>query len=404
LNGCEKTATEVHATLCGLVSAEASKHSAWADYSAVLLDPETAAFFAARLGKGAAASKSSQPSKKRKLHDESGGAAEGAADENIALCEHCGGAVPKISIRVACLDGSSLDLTVPQRELVREIKRAVAQVREMDPGLIDFFVKDTEDALPDAGRLHGLGLGDGSVLFMLQRLGWRWDVCGGKTALSEDGLVATMVSGVDAKQPPAPGDDELHKAIGAMGGRWWKCLCGQPIYLNEPRPTDPLIKCWECNEIVPVSCQLVTSGLLMTEGRHYWEVEVKVSEEAGCDTMLGAMRPGLEHDATQFCVVRTDAYLISSFNGSINGNGQMNAHQQGAAFVAGDRVGVLLDLDAGWLRFYLNGRRCGPGFSEGVTGPLVRGAALFNPNNANKVTVAVTALPGAVAPADADGG
>jgi hypothetical protein len=27
---------------------------------------------------------------------------------------------------------------------------------------------------------------------------------------------------------------------------------------------------------------------------------------------------------------------------------------------------VTLDLDAGWLRFYLNDKRCGQGFTEGV--------------------------------------
>jgi hypothetical protein len=53
---------------------------------------------------------------------------------------------------------------------------------------------------------------------------------------------------------------------------------------------------------------------------------------------------------------------------------------------------VLLDLDAGWLRFYRNNKRCGPGFTEGVTGPLVRAAQVV------KAGAKVTALPGAVAP------
>ena len=30
---------------------------------------------------------------------------------------------------MACLDGSSLELTVPPRELVREVKRTIGQVR-----------------------------------------------------------------------------------------------------------------------------------------------------------------------------------------------------------------------------------------------------------------------------------
>jgi hypothetical protein len=43
----------------------------------------------------------------------------------------------------------------------------------MDPGLIELFVDGTENALPDSGRLDDLGLGSGSVVFMLHRPGWR---------------------------------------------------------------------------------------------------------------------------------------------------------------------------------------------------------------------------------------
>jgi hypothetical protein len=36
--------------------------------------------------------------------------------------------VKKITLRVASLDGSSLDLTVPSQELVSEVKRTIGQV------------------------------------------------------------------------------------------------------------------------------------------------------------------------------------------------------------------------------------------------------------------------------------
>jgi hypothetical protein len=47
--GSEHTANDVHATLCALVTTQAATHPAWAEYAAVLLDGETAAFFSARL-------------------------------------------------------------------------------------------------------------------------------------------------------------------------------------------------------------------------------------------------------------------------------------------------------------------------------------------------------------------
>ena len=112
-----------------------------------------------------------------------------------------------------------------------------AQVRDMDPGLIELFVDGKEDGLPDAGRLDELGLGSGSVVFMLFRLGWRWGESGSKIALSGEGPVATRTAG---------------------------------DYI------------WN----------LVTGGSPMTEGRHFWEVELT----AGCFHMVGAVRPGLDHD------------------------------------------------------------------------------------------------------------
>jgi hypothetical protein len=110
--------------------------------------------------------------------------------------------------------------------------------------------------------------------------------------------------------------------------------------------------------------------------------------------MVGAVRPGLDH-VKEHCY-SNDAYFIDAADGSLCGNGKERADVQGD-FAEGDRVGVLLDLDAGWLRFYRNGKRCGPGYTEGVTGPLVRAAQVVTMGDT------LTVLPGAVAPEGAGG-
>jgi hypothetical protein len=207
----------------------------------------------------------------------------------------------------------------------------VWQLRDIDPGLIELFVDGKEDGLPDAGRLDDLGLGSGSVVFMLHRLGWRWEACGKDMKLSEDGLVAIKTGNAD----------------------------GFP---------------------------LVTGGSPMTEGRHYWEVELTAGGE---NLVVGAVRPGLDHDKNH--TQTNDAYFIWGLTGGLYGNGKRGVDWQGG-FATGDRIGVLLDLDAGWMRFFCNGKRCGPGFTEGVTGPLVRATQVLS--KGDKITV----LPGAVAP------
>jgi hypothetical protein len=105
--------------------------------------------------------------------------------------------------------------------------------------------------------------------------------------------------------------------------------------------------------------------------------------------MIGAARPGLDHDKDHR--FSNDAYFIHGNSGALYGNGKIGADRQGE-FAQGDRIGVLLDLDAGWMRLYRNGKRCGPGYTEGVTGPLVRAAQLYG------LVKKITVLPGAVAP------
>jgi hypothetical protein len=220
------------------------------------------------------------------------------------------------------------------------------QACDIDPRLIELFVDGEEDSLPGAWRLDGLGLGEGSVVFMLQRAGWRWTPCAG-IALSGQGLVASR------------------PAIAAA------------------------------TKTIDYGWQLVTGGLPMTEGRHYWEVELTGGSPF---VMIGAARPGMkDHDENHNCSSNAcDFFSVHSVDGALRGNGKSCAYAQGM-FAEGDRIGVLLDLDAGWLRFYRNSKRCGPGFTKGVTGPLVR--AVHIAGISNKVTV----LPAAVAPEGAGG-
>ena len=133
----ERSATAVHATLTALVRTNAAASPAWADYEALLLDPATASFFESRLpnAKALVDSESNPPpskkKKKRKRDADNDAEESDDADDDAIVCEHCGGPVPQVSLRVASLDGTTLVVTVGQRGLVREVKRLVAQVRSL---------------------------------------------------------------------------------------------------------------------------------------------------------------------------------------------------------------------------------------------------------------------------------
>ena len=204
------------------------------------------------------------------------------------------------------------------------------------------------------------------------RAGWVWDRFGSRFTVSGDGLVATMGA---ALANPLDSEDEDYDHY--FDGEVYQAVtCEQP----------------------------------MTEGRHYWEVEVTRKSDYADEVMLGAIRPGQDCDDTSDVSPGSTAHFQIEFltaRVSLFGNGKSSSaaapgsdgdvshvdkgEEHGVK--PGDRIGCLLDLDAGWLRFFRNGVRLRQEYASGVTGPLLRSAETGGEG------VALTALPGAETPA-----
>jgi hypothetical protein len=120
----------------------------------------------------------------------------------------------------------------------------------------------------------------------------------------------------------------------------------------------------------------VTTGVDLTEGRHFWEVEL-LSEDVWAGGMyVGVSRPNL--DPVRDCLLSdcTDSWFISAANGTLYGNGKNDDNEAGD-YKQIDRLGVLLDLNNGSLLFFKNGVQHGPGYPAGsVTGPVVAAVEL----------------------------
>jgi hypothetical protein len=109
---------------------------------------------------------------------------------------------------------------------------------------------------------------------------------------------------------------------------------------------------------------------------------------------IGISRPNLNPTGTYWGGHCTDGWFMYPINGSLCGNGKYSDDGAGS-YKQGDRVGMLLDLDNGSLRFFKNGVQHGPGYAAGsVTGPVVA-AVQMNYRNQS-----VRLLPNAEAPAD----
>jgi hypothetical protein len=140
-------------------------------------------------------------------------------------------------------------------------------------------------------------------------------------------------------------------------------------------------------------CSLTTTGTELTVGKHYWEVEL-LSENVS-NIMIGISRPNLNPAGAYFGRECTESWFICVDDSSLWGNGKGGDDPAGE-YKKGDRVGVLLDLDNGSLRFFKNGVQHGPGYAAGsVTGPVLAAVQMYNKDSS------VRLLPNAEAPANA---
>jgi hypothetical protein len=135
---------------------------------------------------------------------------------------------------------------------------------------------------------------------------------------------------------------------------------------------------------------LTTTGTELMEGKHYWEAELLQEEMFGI--LIGISRPNLDPAGEYYKRGCTDGWFIGASNGGLYGNGKQGAGKAGS-YKQGDRVGVMLDLDNGSLRFFKNGVEHGPGYPAGsVAGPVVHAAQLYFKDSVLRL------LPNVVAP------
>jgi hypothetical protein len=205
--------------------------------------------------------------------------------------------------------------------------------------------------------------------------GWSWKRSGSRFAISEDELAATM--GDPVENPRIPGDMDYDADF--EGDLIQAVTCDQP----------------------------------MSQGQHYWEVELTGVGTQTCDDrnfFVGVVRP--HQDCDNRCsvfkegVVRKYSWQCWEIShpscGAYSWHAEYSVsdeHDEGEEelFKQGDHIGVLLDLDVGSLRFFRNGKRLKQEFTSGVTGPLLRSVEVHSEG------MVLTALPGAETPMSACG-
>merc|ERR1711865_316684 len=103
-------------------------------------------------------------------------------------------------------------------------------------------------------------------------------------------------------------------------------------------------------------------------GKHTISMKVGQGAEEHMYMYCGVVRDGVACNKWHADEKSTDAWYMGD-NGDLHGNGKQDDDWAGEIY-DGQVLTMQVDLDAGTLKFWLDGEPHGPGFNSGVTGRL----------------------------------
>ena len=104
-------------------------------------------------------------------------------------------------------------------------------------------------------------------------------------------------------------------------------------------------------------------------GKHTISMKVGKGDAQAMHIMCGVARDGVACNKDYANRGNTEAWYMGSDSGSLFGNGKYG--DDAAGYIDDGQVLTMqVDLDAGTLKFWLDGKPHGPGWTSGVTGRL----------------------------------
>ena len=104
-------------------------------------------------------------------------------------------------------------------------------------------------------------------------------------------------------------------------------------------------------------------------GKHTISVKIAKGNENYMNIYRGVVRDGAPYNEDHVDPESTVGWFMGCYMGGLYGNGKFNDEEAGR-IEPGQVLTMQVDMDAGTLKFWVDGKPHGPGYTSGVTGPL----------------------------------
>ena len=129
---------------------------------------------------------------------------------------------------------------------------------------------------------------------------------------------------------------------------------------------------------------MMTGPVMEGTGKHTISMKLGKGDVQNIDTLCGVARDGVACNQDYGNRGNTEAWYISSYNGSLCGNGKKFDDSAGG-IKEGQVLTMQVDLDADTLKFWLDGKPHGPGWTSGVTGRLRWATCVYRKGNSVQI-------------------
>ena len=129
---------------------------------------------------------------------------------------------------------------------------------------------------------------------------------------------------------------------------------------------------------------MMTGPVMEGTGKHTISMKLGEGDADDIDILCGVVRDGVACNKPYANAGNNEAWYMSSGSGRLCGNGKRGDDEAGE-INDGQVLTMQVDLDAGTLKFWVDGKPHGPGWTNGVTGRLRWDTSVFHKGNSVQI-------------------